>query len=241
MSAMLAPSDKPPVWPKWLPMEVQIEAERIIGGGIADEALVLRLATDKEMKKVWRELEKHKKDKPSHLSESWAIMTQQMTELKVEPPEVSDPLALFFWIAYTLASLKLAASTFSRFNVPISQYNEVAASLRLYAWKMISLNFQYTENDTLREDRHFKNIEGAADFCDETANILTQVKAAQAPLVVKRNYGNRHARGYVRMLAVEARRLFGRIGYRTIATVASTALAKEISATQVRKWCASLD
>ena len=229
---MLAPT----ALPRWLPMEVAIEAERILGSGYADEALVLRLATDREMKKVWRELEKCKKDNPSHLGESWAILTKAMTELKVEPPEISDPLALFFWIAYTLASLKMAAATFSGLDVPISQYKEVAAALRLYAWKMLRLNIRCREHDGLWEDRHFKNIEEAADFCDEMAKTLTEIKGAQAPLIVKRNYGNRQARGYVRMLAAEARRLFGRVGYRTIATVASVALGKKVTPTQVRNW-----
>jgi hypothetical protein len=44
------------------------------------------------------------------------------------------------------------------------------------------------------------------------------------------------------MLAIEARKLFAKPAlYRTLATVASVALMKEIAATQVRKWCDSLD
>ena len=60
-------------------------------------------------------------------------------------------------------------------------------------------------------------------------------------MVVERIHGNQEARAYVRMLAVEARRLFGKTHRRTLATVSSVALMKKITDVHVRKWCASLD
>lgn len=96
---MLAPRE----FPEWLPAAVRDEAQRILGSEGADEALVLRLATDERMEAVWRELEKHKTDKPCQLSDRWATLMRDRVD--VPPPDSSDPLVLFFWYAYTIAWL----------------------------------------------------------------------------------------------------------------------------------------
>jgi hypothetical protein len=89
---------------------------------------------------------------------------------------------------------------------------------------------------------HAKEIEGAAKFCDEHVEALTKLRTEQAPLLVARVHGRREERGYVRMLAVEAQKLFGKtaLGHRSLARVASVALAKKVTDVQVRKWCDSL-
>jgi len=85
-------------------------------------------------------------------------------------------------------------------------------------------------------DIYASNIEEAAKFFDEIEAALANLKAAEAPLVVNKNYGNRDTRGYVRMLATETRKLFGMTLTRSLATTASIALMKEVSPNQVRKW-----
>ena len=91
-------------------------------------------------------------------------------------------------------------------------------------------NFQHSR-DLDFADRYTAQIEHVAIFCDTVTGLFTRLKAVQTPLVVKRNYGSRQARGYVRMLAIEARKLFAKPAlYRTLATVASVALMKEIAA-----------
>jgi hypothetical protein len=227
----------PPTFPKWLPAEVAIEADRILNAGTADDDLVIRLATDERMRFVWRALSKPCARARPQLSETWAIMTK----VDVEPPQDSDPLSLFFWCAYTLASLKLVASRVPRADLPIAEYKMLAAELRFCATMLRRLNFQHSD-DWDFGDRHIKEIEGSADFCDRITDAFGKVKAVQAPLVVRRSHGNLRARGYVRMLAIEARKLFGKPAlYRTLATVASVALMKRITDVQVRKWCDSLD
>jgi len=228
---MLAPSTFRP------PPAVEHEAERILRSGNADEELVIRLATDERMKFVWRVLSKHKSVRPQ-LSKTWAIM-----KVKVEPPQDEDvnALALFFWCAYTIASLKLRARTYPPADLPIKEYKLSAAELRYSSARLLRLNLQYL-NYIDFDDRHIKEIEIAANFCDIVADEFTKLKTAQTPLVVKRNYGELQARGYIRMLAVEARKIFGKaaLGNRTLAKVASVALKKNITDVQVRKWCASL-
>src|SRR5262249_42199691 len=89
-------------------------------------------------------------------------------------------------------------------------------------------------------DIYANNIEEAAKFFEEIEAALVKLKAAEAPLVISKNYGNRDTRGYVRMLAAETRRLFGKTLTRSLARIASVALMKEVSPNQVRKWTQSL-
>jgi hypothetical protein len=234
---------KLPVRPKWLPMEVQIEAERILDSGHADEALVLRLATDKRMKFVWRELEKCKQVSGC-LSDWIALMNDRVD---VQLPQDADALALFFWCAYTIAWLGAEVGTVSVHDLPIAQYQAVAAGLRYSAAKLRELRLRHgvqAEDHRWRWssgdgpwDMHIREIEEAAKFCDENVEAFTELKAAEAPLVVDRIYGNRQARGYVRMLAIETRGFFGQLLAGTLATVASVALMRDVTITQVRNWC----
>jgi hypothetical protein len=229
----------PSAWPRWLPMEVAIEAERILNSGLADETLALRLASDERMKRVWNELSRHK---PSGKPVRAELLAALSSRVDIEPPEDCDTLATFFWCAYTIAWLSPAAGTISPRNVPITRYRAEAAALRLVASRLRLLDVKYgpqvIDDDA---DDHIRHIEDAADFCDANAAEFEKIKAAETPLIVDRARGNEQARGYVRMLAAEARRLFGRVGYGTVATVASAALGEKITPAQVRKWCASLD
>jgi hypothetical protein len=228
---MLAPA----TFPKWLPPSVKIEAERILGGGHADEALVLRLATDGRMQRVWRELPKHKRPHPQ-IREAWTTLMDNRVD--VSPPQDVDVHALFFWCAYTIASLGVAAGIDDGLDKPIAKYLLVANGLRLAAARLRSF---WLRGEPVSADIHIENIEAAAHFYKRVVDELIELKTITAPLVVKRDHGNREARGYVRMLAIETRDLFGSTLYRTLATVASVALMKDVKASQVTKWCQSLD
>ena len=87
------------------------EAERILYSGYADEALVLRLATDKRMRSVWRVLSKHRPAHRPQLSEAWASLMNDRVDVRL--PKDVDALALFFLGAYTLAWLGAEVGTVS--------------------------------------------------------------------------------------------------------------------------------
>jgi hypothetical protein len=238
---MLAPSE----FPEWLPPAVASEAQRILDSGHADEALVRRLATDKRMRSVWRVLSKHKRAHRPQLSKAWAGLMNDRVDVQL--PQDADALAIYFGVAYTLAWLDPGVGTVSTQNLPIAQYQAVAAGLRYSAAKLRELRLRHgvqAEGHRWRWssgegpwDMHIQEIEEAAKFCDENVEAFTELKAATAPLVVDRIYGNRQARGYVRMLAIETRSLFGQLLAGTLATVASVALMRDITITQVRNWC----
>jgi hypothetical protein len=233
----------PPTFPKWLPPAVALEAQRILSTENADTALVLRLATDERMKPVWHQLKKFAlvSAKPSE----WSELVSDRSGVQLPPPH-SDALTQFFWCVYMLAIIEPAVGHFSGFDLPIASYHLVAARLRLAAATLRQLKLQYGQNVDLGNqftDIHASQIEEAATFCDEHVEAFSKINTAEAPLRVNRIHGNREARGYVRMLAAEARKLFGKaaLGNRTLARVASVALAKKVSETQVRKWCHSLN
>jgi hypothetical protein len=229
---MLAPR----TFPDWLPPAVSEEARRILNSEGADEALVLRLATDERMESVWCELGKHKKDDLCHLSD-WAELMRDRVD--VLPPDGSDPLVLFFWYAYTIAWLGPRADVVSNHDLPIELYGFMADRLRDAAKLLRKLNSEYGPQLKCQNQFigiHTNQIEDAAEFCDEIIEAYTKLRNAEAPLVIKRDFGSNEARGYVRMLAVEMRHLFGRLLGGTLAKVASVALMTDITEGQVHNW-----
>jgi hypothetical protein len=231
---MLTPS----TFPEWLPPAVALEAKRLLSAETADAALVLRLATHERMKLVWRDLSRVSKGRDASLGEAWAIMRDH---LEVDPPDSSDPLVLFFWLAYITSGAK--AGTIHDLDLPIASYQTEASCLQFAAANLRKLKLKYggeiVEAGWKFHDIHCKDIERAAAFCDEIIDTLKKLRALSAPVIVKRDVGNREARGYVRMLAVETRKLFGKgvLGNRHLAKVASVVLKKNITEFQVRKWC----
>jgi hypothetical protein len=229
---MLAPRE----FPEWLPPAVREEARRILNSEGADEALILRLATDERMKGVWGELAKHKKDKLCQPSD-WALLMRDRVD--IPPPDSSDPLALFFWCAYTIAWVRPIVGTLSNRDLPIAQYRAEAARLRLSAAMLRKLNLQHGPQIDVQDqfiEIHARQIEDAAEFCDEIVSVYAKFKDAEAPLVVERDFGSNETRGYVRMLAVETRNLFGQLLAGTLAKVASVATGKEVTPAQVHNW-----
>src|SRR5262245_244504 len=238
--AMLAP----PAIPEWLPPAVTDEAYRILWDDLnADAKLVLRLATDKRMKPVWDELKKetHKLAARSVL-EACASHTIAPREALLSGLTDRDAsLTLFFWYAYAFAFMEPKAAKISSRDLPIADCRLQAARLRLSALVLWKLDLSpardfLTAGLSEQFNIHHDNIERAAKFYDEIAGALIKVKTAEAPLVVSKDYGNRDTRGYVRMLATETRKLFGKTLTRSLARTASVALMKDVSPNQVRKW-----
>jgi hypothetical protein len=215
----------PPAFPAWLPPAVAEEAQRLLNAGYAEDELVLRLATDERMKLVWRELKRHEQfSVRPQISDALAKVRSRDTRLAHE----ESALALFFWCAYALAFMQPRVGTFSKHRVPILFYRWQAAQLRVS--KAVLRELHEIPADTRgfltdyvldEHEYHARQIADAAKFCDEIAVELTKLEAVEAPLVVHRNHGHREARGYVRMLAVETRKLFGAKLYGTLANVAS--------------------
>jgi hypothetical protein len=240
---MLAPS----TLPDWLPLVVADEAQRIFYTDIdADTELVLRLATDKSMKPVWDELRKeiYKVASRSQLEScvSHAVAPREVPLSGLTDREAA--LTLFFWYAYAFAFMNPAVGIVSPRDLPIADCRLQAARLRLSAVRLRGLyliptparNFLPADITEQFADIYANNIEEAAKFLDEIEAALVKLKAAEAPLVVSKDYGNREARGYVRVLAAETRKLFGTTLIRTLATTASVALSTKVTPTQVRKW-----
>jgi len=245
---MLAPTS----FPEWLPSAVTHEAERILffTDLDADADLVLRLTTDKRMKLVWDELKKenHKLAARSVLE---TCVSHTVVPREAPPSSLTDrdaALTLFFWYAYAFAFLRPSVGTISSRDLPIARCRHEAARLRLSAVRLRGLylvpaearNFLPTDISEQFAGIYANNIEEAAKFFDEIEAALVKLKAAEAPLVVSKDYGNRDTRGYVRMLATETRKLFGKTLTRSLARTTSVALMKEVSPTQVRKWTVRL-
>jgi hypothetical protein len=66
----------------------------------------------------------------------------------------------------------------------------------------------------------------------------SRVQPPDSPLTVKRHGSDAEARAFVLLLGSLTRKLFGRISYRTVATIVSVALGREITWHQVREWTA---
>src|SRR5262249_45835943 len=104
---MLAPS-----FPAWLPPAVANEARRILEY-TGDPALVIRLATDIRMKRVWAELLKHKFNRP-HL-DKWALrMRGPLLDDRLTDQEAA--FTMFFWWTCARVHAPIALSTISELD-----------------------------------------------------------------------------------------------------------------------------
>jgi hypothetical protein len=240
---MVAPTS----FPGWLPPAVMDEAERILflTALDADADLVLRLTTDKRMKPVWDELKKenHKVAARSVLE---TCVSHVIVPREAPPSSLTDrdaALALFFWYAYAFAFMRPSVGTTSRLDLPIADCRLQAARLRLSSAKLRGLYLVpaevrgYLPGDTEQfADIYANKIEEGAKFFDEIEAALVKLKTAEAPLMISKSYGNGDIRGYVRVLATETRKLFGKTFIRSLARTASVALLKEVNPDRVRKW-----
>lgn len=228
---MLAPTS----FPKWLPPAVALEAQRILDTESADAALVRRLTTDPRMKLVWRELSKLKFERP----ELEASILDLRPPLGDQLTDQEAALTLFFWWAYVFAHFPIGLATISEINVFLSSCSRTAKQLRAaaVALRVFSNKLSRCELLQIRDlspqfgDIYAKNVEEAAQFCDEMVAEIKNQKAFD-PLVVDRPGRHRAARGYVLNLASQiSKPLHG-----TLATIASVALDCSVTKQQVVDW-----
>src|SRR5215510_959183 len=117
---MLAPS-----LPAWLPAAVACEARRILDY-TKDPALVIRLATDTRMKRVWAELSKVKFERPQ-IDESVLSMRDS---LEAHLTDQEAALTMFFWYAYAFARAPIAIITISELDTLLASCEDMARQLR---------------------------------------------------------------------------------------------------------------
>jgi hypothetical protein len=233
---MLAPTS----FPKWLPPAVADEAQRILDTESADAALVHRLAMDPRMESVWRELSRNKFDRPQ-LEDS---------VLNLRPPlgdhltDQEAALTLFFWWAYVFARLPIALATISELHEFLSSCENTARQLRAAAVALRELPNKLSRSELLQirdlspqfGDIYAKQVEEAAQFCDEAVGEIINQKAID-PLVVDRPGYHRTARGYVLNLAGQiSKPLYG-----TLAIIASVALDCTVTKQQVIDWARGIE
>jgi len=223
-----------PGLPGWLPPAVG-RAVAVIrdDGPPLNKELVLRLAADKRMEAVWREVGKRRR-------------TWQGRTISNKPITWEEALGVFFLQAFHFAALPVPAITTAKLDGLCKAYERGAAQLRTLAKEMAQLNQSLPlslllqhECPTLWEDvDHGANIIKAAGQLQSIAAALANI---HSPHIVARDFGKADERGYVRSLAEIARRLFGSPLYGTIATVANVALQPKspITPKQVINWCST--
>ena len=230
---MLAPS-----FPAWLPEAVADEARRILEH-TKDPALVVRLATDSRMKRVWAELSKHKFDRP-HLDKSVLRLGGPLLDARLTDQEAA--LTMFFWWAYARARAPIALITISELDALLASCESIARELRKSAADVRALPDRLSGSEMLEiqdiehghAEYHARNMERAAKFYEGAIAKIVQLKAVEGldPRVVDRPGQYRPARSYVRHLATNiSKPLYG-----TLATIASVALDHPISKEQVIEW-----
>lgn len=230
---MLAPS-----LPAWLPTAVADEARRILEY-TEDPALVIRLATDNRMKRVWAALSKLKFVRPELdeevLGMRGALLDDQLTDQEAA-------LTMFFWCAYAFARRPIALVTISELDTLLASCEDTAKQLRNSAATLRALpcklsgseGFEVKDVEQWVAESHAKQIEEAAEFCDGAVEKIIRLKGFEGldPRVVDRPGQYRAARSYVRHLAAQiSKPLYG-----TLAAIASVALDHPITKEQVIEW-----
>jgi hypothetical protein len=227
-----------PNFPAWVPIAVVCEARRILAK-TDDPELVLRLATDHRMKRVWAELSKI----------DWASVELDDLWLSIRPPldeqltKQETAFTVIFWYAYIHAYIQPSLITISELDVLLASCEQTAKQLRNAATILSALPTKLSGSDYLTAggmrhqvaENHAREIEEAAAFCDAAVAVIIELKAFEGinPRVVDRPGQYRTERSYVRHLAAS----IGTAGlYGTCATIASVALDSQITKEQVIEW-----
>src|SRR5262245_22095040 len=229
---MLAPS-----FPTWLPTAVADEARRILEY-TEDPSLVIRLGTDKRMKRVWAELSKLKFERPQ--LEEPVLSMRDPLEAHLTDQEAA--LTMIFWYAYAFARAPIALITISELDTLLGSCEDMAKQLRNAASTLRLLPGKLSGSERLEiedvehwdAEYHANRIEEAAQFFDGAVAKIIRLKAIEGldPRVVGRPGQYRTERSYVRHLAAQiSKPLFG-----TLATVASVALNRTVTKEQVIEW-----
>jgi hypothetical protein len=172
---MLAPG-----FPAWLPEAVADEARHILEY-TEDPALVIRLATDKPMKRVWAELSKLKFERPQ-LDE---LVLGMRDPLEDHLTDQEAALTMFFWWAYVYARAPTALITISELDTLLASCENIATQLRKSAADLRALPGKLSGSDMLEiedvgkwdAEHYTKNVEEAASFYDSAVAKIIRLKA----------------------------------------------------------------
>ena len=221
---VLGPSD----FPDWVPPSVVETAMIIIGPAANPEArkVIRRLATDPQMEHVWRELRKRQRDAGRlfvHVPER-----ERGWMPKWINPEAHQARAM--QLLFTVA----AGSVFGvRPAISRTQLEEIRRPL-------LELAARWREDlDRLRSVGGFgKNAERPIiDTITELQHRAELVARPYRQAVIERNSGDPGVRSFLAELAAATEKLFGRPLYRTVATIATVALDRRVTAKMVRVVC----
>ena len=118
-------------FPAWLPTAIANEARRILeyAKDPAGAALVIRLATDIRMKRVWVELSKLKFDRP-HLDKLKLVLKLGGPLLDDRLTDQEAALTLFFRWACVRARAPIALITISELDALLASCESIARELR---------------------------------------------------------------------------------------------------------------
>jgi hypothetical protein len=173
---MLAPTS----FPEWLPPAVALEAQRILDTESADAALVHRLATDPRMKSVWRELSKLKFELPELGAPIFNLRPPPCDQLT----DQEAALVLLFWYAYFFARFPITVATLSEHGALLASCGDTAKKLRDAAATLRELPSKLSRCEVLEigdlssqfGNIFAKNVEEAAQFCDEAIAVIIEQK-----------------------------------------------------------------
>lgn len=215
--------------PNWLPGPVAEEAQLVYDKEIlqydrtsftlyprpftaSEEIKILqRLASDQRMKKVWNELLKKKRKRPGEFLHQFML-----PEPGEENPQEAA-LRIFLKYAWDLATCGIELQTLKQLKPLI----KIASRLEQDAKTLRSLGI----------DEVASNLEAKAIVC---RNCATPLPNSRFPSIVGRARGDKAVRAFVLRLSAACREWFGEALTGTVATTASVALSKTISADQVR-------
>jgi hypothetical protein len=216
--------------PDWVPAAVAAEACRILAKARSDDGkeLIRRLLTDQRMKRVWRELANPKRCPASSAARyHWP---DGMAPKNLSNQEVA--VALFFFHSH--------ANAVNILPVKITKWRS-GHKLRLRYVKELRqardcLWLNWFEDPGA--EKHDAAISAAAKFYESSE---MQLFTNPPVYLVDRFQGDPKLRTYALKMTADARRLFGRSLYGTIATVTNVALVKknqaEVLRFNVENWC----
>jgi hypothetical protein len=203
----------------------------MLAGDRADDerALIARLLTDERMRGVWREIAKCQAS-PVARDRYFGLFGDVVHDGQSDHDVA---VGLFFFYAYFFAHHQVETETVAIFRARFQSMLESVERLREEAQHMHG-QLGYGDPEVLK---HVAAIEAAADFYEREAS---RIYGKPHPSVVGRNQGDPRQRAFALMMADEARKLFGRSMYGTVAALTSVALADcdggQVSAANVRDW-----
>ncbi len=216
--------------PNWLPSPVAEEAQLVYDEILQHDRkryprpftaseeikVLLRLASDQRMKKVWNELRKKKRERPSEL------LHPLRPDVLLLADEIPQDVALrwFFRTAWDLATCGIELKTLKQ----LKPFIKMASRLRRDAQGLRSLGL----------DEFASDLEAKAILCERMGRLPPP--NSSFPYIVERARGDQAVRAFILGLSVMCREWwFGEVLTATVATTASVALSKKITGGQVRE------